>query len=207
MFNARLLLSLVFIVPFATAQSSSPPSNLPTVDPGVFSAEASILINGTVEQVWDVLTDFPSYPEWNPFVRSQVVTNKLLVPESSQEPVEDKRLIITSQIPPLDPPVSADTPSNPLNTHITIENITHVQPELKRVAWKLYGSPDSVLSAERWSAVSAFQDENGINWAFYESREVYNGALASLVQSLEGEGLAEAFEAQAQATKLRVEGM
>ena len=30
----------------------------------------SILISAPPERVWDVLTDFPRHPEWNPFIRS-----------------------------------------------------------------------------------------------------------------------------------------
>ena len=138
---------------------------------------------------------------------SQVVTSEFLVPTSSQPPVEGHRLIIWSQIPPLAPPVNANSFANPLNTRITIENITHVQPDLGRVAWKLFGSPDAILSAERWSAVSAFQDEDGIEWAFYESREVFSGGLAALVGTLQGEGLQQGFDAQAQAMKMRAEGL
>jgi hypothetical protein len=32
----------------------------------------SIEIESTRQQVWEILTDFPSYPEWNPFIRSVV---------------------------------------------------------------------------------------------------------------------------------------
>ena len=32
--------------------------------------ETEILIKSTPEQVWAVLTDFESFPDWNPFIRS-----------------------------------------------------------------------------------------------------------------------------------------
>jgi len=32
------------------------------------SIETEIEINGTATQVWEVLTDFERYPEWNPFI-------------------------------------------------------------------------------------------------------------------------------------------
>jgi hypothetical protein len=31
--------------------------------------KTEIEINGTIDQVWDVLTDFSSFPEWNPFIK------------------------------------------------------------------------------------------------------------------------------------------
>ena len=31
--------------------------------------ETEITIRGTPEQVWSVLTDFRTYPDWNPFIR------------------------------------------------------------------------------------------------------------------------------------------
>lgn len=33
-----------------------------------FEIKTSIIIQGSPDQVWDVLTDFQSYPKWNPFL-------------------------------------------------------------------------------------------------------------------------------------------
>lgn len=32
--------------------------------------KTSILIHSTPEKVWEILTDFENYPNWNPFIRS-----------------------------------------------------------------------------------------------------------------------------------------
>jgi hypothetical protein len=34
------------------------------------NVETEITINAPIERVWSLLTDFPAYPRWNPFVRS-----------------------------------------------------------------------------------------------------------------------------------------
>ena len=44
-------------------------TNLPDVPPGVFNASARIEINTTVDALWSAITNFPAYPDWNPFVR------------------------------------------------------------------------------------------------------------------------------------------
>ncbi|KAJ3772782.1 hypothetical protein FB446DRAFT_642900 [Lentinula raphanica] len=188
----------------AQSNSTSPPSNLPPAIPSVFTVEADILINAPIDVVWNVLLDFPSYPDWNPFVRSQIVTDDFYIPTQNQTAAENLRLIITSQIPPLTPPVTASSFGNPLDVHITRENITHFQPEIYRVAWQDL-SLDALIQAERWSALSVFTDQSGSVMTFYESREQYNGVLAETVQALEGTGLVEGFQAQATALKTRAE--
>lgn len=35
----------------------------------VFTVEHDIMINASADEVWKVLTDFESYPDWNPYVR------------------------------------------------------------------------------------------------------------------------------------------
>ncbi|KAL0066240.1 hypothetical protein AAF712_006671 [Marasmius tenuissimus] len=190
---------------FATlAAGQDPPSHLPPVPPGIFNASARILINAPIQKVWDTLLDFPSYPEWNPFVRSQVVVDDLGIPLNDQTPQEGRFILIKSVIPPLEGPVDASTPSDPERTQITKEIITHVNtPEQFQTAWK-NDSPPEVLDAERWSAVSEVVLDSR-TYTLYESREVFRGEMAPIVEESVGEGLQKAFEAQATALKARAE--
>jgi hypothetical protein len=131
-------------------------SNLPDVAPGVFNVSTRIEIQTTTSAVWNALTNFPAYAEWNPFVRlvkigmnafysvgmpnkdcsAAVVVSPLNITLPEQYPVEGKRLFLRTQIPPLPLPVDASTPDNILHTQFAYENITHVQPELLRLAWE-----------------------------------------------------------------------
>lgn len=175
-------------------------TNLPTVPQGVFNVSACIEINGTAAAAWDAICDLPSYPDWNPFVRYAAAVSPLNLTEPVQRPVEGGNLFFRVQIPPLPLPVNKDTPDNPLHTQHSYENVTHVQPDLGRVAWA-YVSPDLLLSAERWSAVTDVGD--GI--VLYESREVYSGLLAKSLEKLLGQSLQASFEAQAKGLKLLLE--
>lgn len=115
--------------------------------------------------------------------------------------LENQRLTLTVQIPPLPLPVDKNTPSNPFHSQISFENITALQPDQYRMAWRQLMFPDAILSAERWSALSAVGTQT-----LYESREGYGGALAGILKTLYLDGLQEAFEAQGVALKSRVEG-
>jgi uncharacterized protein YndB with AHSA1/START domain len=35
-----------------------------------------IEIDASAERVWDILTDFASYPQWNPFIRPSVASSR-----------------------------------------------------------------------------------------------------------------------------------
>ncbi|KAF9029093.1 hypothetical protein BDZ89DRAFT_1065617 [Hymenopellis radicata] len=184
--------SLFALVNIAIA--AEPPSNLPHATPGVFTAQGSSIVDADIDDVWRVLTNFSSYPDWNPFVRSQVVTNEFYIPLDDQTPQENLGLIINTQIPPLPAPVNASTPANLLNAHTTFERIHHLDLENYRIAWGLAGVPDSIIGGDRWSALSSFVDDDGKTKTFYESREIYIGFLASTLN--------EAFGAQAEALKV-----
>jgi hypothetical protein len=174
-------------------------TNLPNVPAGVFNASARIEIQSTIDAAWDALADFPNYPGWNPFVRYAVTVSPTNITLPEQRPVENVRLFMRVQIPPLALPVDRITPDDPLHTQISYENITHVQPGLRRLAWEYL--PETLLQAERWQALSDLGDGT----VLYESREVYHGALAPILQETMGKGLQEAFEGQASGLKLFLE--
>ncbi|KAF2022265.1 hypothetical protein BU24DRAFT_405146 [Aaosphaeria arxii CBS 175.79] len=177
-------------------------TNLPDVPPGVFTASARIVIyNTTTAAAWEALTNFPKYPDWNPFVRSSIVVSPWNITLPEQRPVEGKRLFLRTQIPPLPLPVNRYTPDNPLNIAFAYENVTHIQPELGRLAWDYQAAPDEALSAERWQAIS----DIGEGRVLYEAREVFHGSLAPVLKALQGEGLQKSFEGQAAGLKLYLE--
>ncbi|KAL1741812.1 hypothetical protein HDZ31DRAFT_44621 [Schizophyllum fasciatum] len=178
-------------------------SHLPPEEPGVFKAQASATIDAPIDTVWQTLLDFPSYPDWNPFVRSQTLANELFIPLKDQSsPKAGQRLIIHVQIPPLEPPVDAGTPSNPLHAQMSFENITFLEgAPTYRAAWKQIMLPDALINATRWQVLSTVEGGKTL----YEAREVYAGSLAPALESLLGEGLQEAFDAQASELKAYVE--
>ncbi|KAF2741782.1 hypothetical protein M011DRAFT_497901 [Sporormia fimetaria CBS 119925] len=176
-------------------------SNLPDVPAGVFEVSTRTEIRTTTAAVWGALTNFTAYPEWNPFVREATVVTPFKISLPEQYPVEGANLIFRTQIPPLPLPVDASTPDKLLNTQYALEIITHVEPDLLRLAWGNALFPSAVLAAERWQAISELS--NGL--VLYESREVFSGALASTLQRLYGTGLQQAFDAQGDALKLLLE--
>lgn len=174
-------------------------SNLPDVPPGIFEAGTRVEIHTTVAAAWRTLTTFRDYADWNPFVRYAVVTSPLNLTLPEQYPAEGKRLFMRTQTPPLPLPVNRNTPDNVLNTQFTYERITHVQPELGRLAWVYI--PEALLQAERWQAIS----DIGNGTVLYESREVFHGVLAETLKATLGAGLQESFDAQGQGLKLMLE--
>ncbi|KAF2738475.1 hypothetical protein EJ04DRAFT_53259 [Polyplosphaeria fusca] len=191
----RLFLAFTSLLLVAIAQT-----NLPDVPPGVFNVSARIAIQASKCAAWDVLNDLPKYSEWNPYTRSAIMVTLDNMTLTNQRPVEDARLILRVQSPPLPLPVDSKTPDNILNTQIAFENITHVQPELGRVAWK-YVASEEFLDAERWQAVS----DLGNGSVLYESREVFSGLAAEFLKETNQVNLQKGFDGQAQGLKLYLE--
>ncbi|KAJ4366591.1 hypothetical protein N0V95_000092 [Ascochyta clinopodiicola] len=173
-------------------------TNLPGVSPGVFNVSTRIEIRSSKHAAWRALTDFASYPEWNPFVRAAIMVSSDNTTLRDQHPKEGRRLFFRTQIPPLPIPVDKDTPDVESHTQYSYENVTHVQRGWGRLAW---ASTDASIQAERWSAVS----DLGRGRMLYESREVFNGALAKYLETQLGKALQAGFDAQGRALKLLLE--
>ncbi|KAI0670244.1 hypothetical protein C8Q78DRAFT_974820 [Trametes maxima] len=163
------------------------PTNLPPPSySGPFTVNASITIDAPIDKVWEVLLDFPKYTE------CQVITDKNQKPLEDQTPTEGKYLLMTVHIPAtLDDSTSPQTP---------FELITHIQPEVHRIAWKNL-LPPWLIRAERWQALSTTDDGKTL----YETREVFAGAGAYAIKFFLGKNLVKSFEAMAEGLKKRAE--
>ncbi|SJL17331.1 uncharacterized protein ARMOST_20881 [Armillaria ostoyae] len=190
--SSHIIALLLFsLAPFTALQTPTIPSNLPEAT-GEININGSSLISAPKDATWNAIPNFSSYPNWNPFVRFQLVVNEFDIPLDNQTAFVGAKLIITSQIPPLPQPVDVSTPPDLLTQHITIKEITVIDTENYRVAWVLL-SPDWILNTIRWSAVSTVVDNDGVEKSLYESRETFRGPLASVVQDLLGDDIAESF--------------
>jgi hypothetical protein len=195
--NAVMLLLLLQAISVFSAYT-----NLPDVPQGVFNVSTRIEIRSNIHAAWKALTDFPKYPEWNPFVRASIMISSDNATLRDQHPREGRQLFLRTQIPALPLPVNRDTPDVEANTQYSYENVTRVQPKEGRLAWKFIADPNHPnLQSERWSAVSNI----GHGKVLYESREVFHGPIAERLKSLLGKTLQDCFTAQGKALKALLE--
>lgn len=197
------LFLVLSLAPISASQSTTTtPTNLPPPEiTGTFTAGARVLIhNTTVSAAWSALTNFPAYATWNPFVRSAIVLSPLNITSHEQYPAVGKNLYMRTQIPPLPLPVNEHTPDNPSSIQLAYEEITHVDKDQGRLAWKYIA--EALLQAERWQAIS----DAGDGSVLYESREIFAGPLSGVLEASMGEGLQKSFDAQGAGLKLLLEG-
>lgn len=68
-----LLAAAAFSTAAADAVAPTPPqtnqTNLPPPPDGLFESYTRAAISAPIDAVWNLMVDFPSYPNWNPFVR------------------------------------------------------------------------------------------------------------------------------------------
>ncbi|KAJ8583912.1 hypothetical protein M405DRAFT_747879 [Rhizopogon salebrosus TDB-379] len=161
---------------------------------GVFSVSASSLINAPREVVWEVLMDWKSYKEWNPFVRDQRITDA----RKNHLPDETPREGCHLHIHPVNIPPSFGDKWFPSSA---FERITALDHENYRTAWVNIDMPHWLLNAERWQVL--VEVEGGRTR--YETIEVFGGLLAYLIKIFVGNGLKKGFIAMAEGLKHRAE--
>ncbi|KAG1829309.1 hypothetical protein EV424DRAFT_1507553 [Suillus variegatus] len=166
----------------------------PLSSKGVFSVSSSCLINAPRKEVWEVLMDWKSYKEWNPFVRDQRITDA----RKNHLPDETPREGCYLYIQPVHIPPSFDNKWFPGSA---FERITALDHENYRTAWVNVEMPHWLLTAERWQAL--VEVEGGKTR--YETIEVFGGLLAYLVRAFVGNGLKKGFIAMAEGLKSRAE--
>ncbi|KAH7919555.1 hypothetical protein BV22DRAFT_1099260 [Leucogyrophana mollusca] len=176
--------------------ASSSTSGLPPLaSNGVFSVSTSIDIDAPREVVWEVLMDWKSYREWNPFVRNQQITDAHKKPLADQTPHEGSHLYIH---PVNIPPAFTDDKWFPGSA---FERISALDKSNYRVAWVNIEMPHWLLNAERWQALVEIEGGK----TRYETIEVFGGVVAYIVRTFFGKGLNEGFRAMAEGLKKRAE--
>ncbi|KAK7045484.1 hypothetical protein VNI00_007737 [Paramarasmius palmivorus] len=172
----------------------------PEASSAVFVVADSIKIDAPIDKVWEILLDFKSYNEWNPFVRKQI-----LVDPKTRQPLPNQTLTVGNHVYmyPVHLPPSLD--ASELwpwqRTNSTSVVITYLDPANHRVAWRTTGMPSFLLDAERWQIVSVEADGK----VRYESYEAFRGVLAYVVKLFVGAHLKTAVKAMAEGIKTRAE--
>ncbi|KAG5637081.1 hypothetical protein H0H81_005813 [Sphagnurus paluster] len=175
---------------------SASSSNLPPLtENGVFSVSSSIMIDAPIEKVWQIMLDFPSYKEWNPFVRGQTIVDRGGNALSDQTPKAGQYLLIA----PVHLPPTMGEPGW-FQKQSAFEMITTVDHENHRVAWINIALPSFLLSAHRWQALSVVDGKTK-----YETIEVFGGIFGYLVKFFMYDKLVLGFNAQAEGLKKQAE--
>ncbi|KAN0079927.1 hypothetical protein V8E55_009493 [Tylopilus felleus] len=173
----------------------------PLTSHGVFTASASSTIDAPRDIAWQVLMDWASYHEWNPFVRNQCLTDGSKQPlgAAQQTPRAGAHLLIH----PVHIPPSFDPPAIfPASSVFVI--ITAMDPDNYRCAWETADYPPWLLHSVRWQMLTEVV-EDGRKKTRYESIEVFNGVLAYAIKYFVGSGLQQGFTAMAEGLKKRSE--
>lgn len=124
----------------------------PDVSSAVTSFQDRIRIEAAIATVWDVILDFPSYPLWNSFVRSQAITDASYKPLLAHPtPTEGAPILMHTRIPP------RGLADNDKGLRATKAVITVVDHANHRIAWREAGLPDWLLRAERWQELTEEQ--------------------------------------------------
>lgn len=171
----------------------------PLATSSVFIIRSSVAISAPKQKVWDVLLDFPSYSEWNPYIRTQeLISEEDKKPLLSQIAAPGRRIRLRLNTPP--------TMDDVHKKASTVEEIlTHVDSDTFRFAWRFATPARWLITAERWQVLRDSDDGPGGQTTVYETWEFFGGLLAYLIRFFMGAKLQAAFDAMSRALKERAE--
>ncbi|KAI9458825.1 hypothetical protein F5148DRAFT_1287301 [Russula earlei] len=165
----------------------------------VFTIRSSISINAPKRKVWDVLLDFPSYKEWNPYIRSQeIISEHDKTPLLSQAAAPGRRLRLRLHVPP----TMNDAGTNASTAE---EILTYVDATTFRLAWRFATPARWLINAERWQILRDCESDG--QRTVYETWEFFGGLLAYLIWFFMRVKLQSSFDAMSHALKDKVENV
>ncbi|KAJ7146088.1 hypothetical protein C8R44DRAFT_7250 [Mycena epipterygia] len=169
----------------------------PLSSAGVFTVAHSILIDAPPEKVWQILLEFGSYKEWNPFVRGQTLISENGTALADQTPATGQMMSIS----PVHLPPTMGTPGFLGSLSITVQ-ITTLDHENYRAGWiSSNGLPSWALQGERWQMLTVKGGKTK-----YESIEVFSGIIAYLFKFFTRKNMILGVRAMAEGLKSRAEG-
>ncbi|KAI0047390.1 hypothetical protein FA95DRAFT_1559110 [Auriscalpium vulgare] len=136
--------------------------------------------------------DFPTYSQWNPYLRTQVVEDEDKRPLVTQRAETGRRLHLKMNLPP--------TMDDSAKHSEATEIITVVDSENFRFAWRFATPARWAIHAERWQTLRVVNGKTT-----YETWEVFGGILAYLIWFFMKGKLQKAFDEMAQSLKSRAE--
>ncbi|KAH8980497.1 hypothetical protein EDB86DRAFT_2813650 [Lactarius hatsudake] len=167
----------------------------PLATSSVFIIRSSIAISASKQKVWDILLDFPSYGEWNPFTRTaELISEGDKKPLPSQIAAPGLRVRLRANIPPTMNDIGK-------KASVTEEILTHVDSDTFRFAWRFATRARWLITAERWQVVR----DDGPGAAVYETWMFFGGLVGYLIRFFMAAKLQTAFDAMSRALKERAE--
>jgi hypothetical protein len=142
----------------------------------VGSVRAEIEIDAPAERIFDILTDLPAYPEWNPFTPRVESTLRRGDPVHLYVRLTGSRL-----------------------SH-RVETVTHHERPT-RLCWGTTIGARFLLRAERCQTLTPIDERR----TRFVNEDVFRGWLAPLVMRVYGRAMQRGFEAVASALKKRAE--
>lgn len=142
----------------------------------------TVTINAPASQVWQILTDLPSYPEWNPFTVKAESTLSLDAP--------------------IDLYLPKPKPKQPGELMLQREYIKLIDPE-RQLSWGVAMGHRWLLEARRDQYLESIDEQS----CRYYTTDSFTGLLTNLVIKSQGVWIKDGFDAIATALKARAEAL